>query len=124
MEHRWLAPVGGGGAWIELSWGEAKTLRRVQVTFDSGFHRELTLTASDGHNANIIRAPQPETARDYSIEVRTPEGKMAQVATVKGNHQRLRRHEFDPLAALAVRITVRATNGAPDAAIYEVRCYG
>ena len=80
-------------------------------------------TASDGHNAHIVRAPQPETVRDYVVSVRAPEGKTVEVARVEGNHQRLRRHDFDPLDATAVRIHVAATNGSDHASVYEVRCY-
>jgi len=124
VEHRWVAPMSADGAWIELEWDEAPILRHIQITFDTGFHRELTLTASDSHNRNIIRGPQPETVRDYVIKVRTADGRTVDVATVRGNHQRLRRHDFEPLEAKAVRIVVNATNGASEAAVYEIRCYG
>lgn len=123
-EHRWAAPVGAGGAWLELAWPQPQTLRRVQLTFDTGFHRELTLTSSDSHNAAMIRAPQPETVRDYVLIGRKPDGSQVELARVTGNHQRLRRHEFAPTAVTALRVQVLATNGAPDARLYEVRAYG
>lgn len=123
LNHRWAAPMSGDGAWLELSWDKPQKIGLVQITFDTGFHRELTLTASDSHNRNMIRAPQPETVRDYRILVRTPEGKEVEVANVEGNHQRLRRHQFEPIEAQAVRIAISATNGSDTARIYEVRCY-
>ena len=52
------------GPWVELAWDAPQTIREVQLTFDTGFHRELTLTSSDSHNAHMVRAPQPETVRD------------------------------------------------------------
>jgi hypothetical protein len=112
-----------GHAWLELAWDEPQRLALVQITFDTGFHRELTLTASDGHNAHIVRAPQPEAVRDYTVSVRTPSGETVEVAQADGNHQRLCRHDVDPLDAEAVRIHVRATNGSDTARLYEVRCY-
>jgi hypothetical protein len=51
----------------------------------------------------MIRAPQPETVRDYRL--------------------RLRRHTFDPVEAKSLRIQITATNGSDTARIYEVRCY-
>ena len=123
LTHRWLAPMKKDGAWIELSWDKPQTMRQVQLTFDSGFHRELTLTSGDSHNRHMIRAPQPETVRDYSILVAAG-GKTVEVAKVTGNHQRLRRHDFDPIQAQSVRISITATNGSETARIYEVRCYG
>ena len=50
-------------------------------------------------------------------------GKLVEVARVTGNHQRLRRHDFDAVAAEAVRVEVLATNGSKEARVYEVRCY-
>jgi hypothetical protein len=124
VEHRWSAPMSPEGAWLELEWSEPKTLKQVQLTFDTGFHRELTLSSSDSYNAKFIRAPQPETIRDYRVVVETPEGKRVEVARVEGNHQRLRRHDFASVAASKLRIEVTATNGAEAARIYEVRAYG
>lgn len=123
MHNRWIAPMTDKGAWIELSWEEPQTIREVQITFDTGFHRPLTLTAKDSYNQRILRAPQPETVRDYTVSVRTADGEFEHVAEVKGNHQRLRRHDFEPVKALAVRIQIDATNGTEQARIYEVRCY-
>jgi hypothetical protein len=124
MAHRWAAPMAVGKPWIELSWSDPQSIRHVQITFDSGFHRELTLTSSDSHNAQMIRAPQPETVRDYAIKVRTYDGQDVEVARVSGNHQRLRRHDFAPLMARSVRLEIEATNGSDQARVYEVRCYG
>ncbi len=46
------------------------------------------------------------------------------LAHVDGNHQRLCRHHFDPVEAIALRVIVLATNGDPLARIFEIRCYG
>jgi hypothetical protein len=121
--HRWMAPLTDRGAWLELAWPAPQRIRQVQITFDSGFHRELTLTASDSHNKHIIRAPQPETVRDYVVKVRLKDGTEKEVARVRGNHQRLRRHDLAAVEAKAVRLEVLATNGAKEARVYEVRCY-
>ena len=124
LTHRWLAPMTDEGAWIELAWDAPQRVRHVQLTFDTGFHRELTLTSADSHNKKIIRAPQPECVRDYRILVKTPEGREVEVANVSANHQRLRRHDFEPLNAQSIRIAISATNGSDTARIYEMRCYG
>jgi hypothetical protein len=123
LTHRWVAPLGPDGAWIALAWERPRRIGHVQITFDTGLHRELTLTASDEHDAHMIRAPQPETVRNYTVSVRTGDGRDVEVARVVGNHQRLRRHHFDPLEAVAVRVHVSATNGSENASVYEIRCY-
>jgi hypothetical protein len=123
--NRWTTPLEPGGAWLQLAWKTPQRLREIQVTFDSGFQRELTLTASDGINQGIVRAPQPETVRDYAVSYRGPgKSEWAELAKVTGNHQRLRRHQFPPVEAEAVRIHALATNGDKLVRIFEVRCYG
>jgi hypothetical protein len=123
--NRWATEVSLDGAWIELAWDRPQTLGEIQLTFDSGFQRELTLTASDSINKGIIRAPQPETVRDYAISYRKAEqGPLIDLLTVEGNHRRLNRHRFPAIEAQAIRVHVRATNGDPLARIFEVRCYG
>jgi hypothetical protein len=123
-DNRWAAPLGENGAWLELAWDKPQTIRQLQLTFDSGFQRELTLSSSAEANKGIIRAPQPETIRQYSIQYQGAEGKdWIELASVSGNHQRLRRHHFEPVTAKRVRIKVMETNGDKLARIFEVRCY-
>jgi hypothetical protein len=122
--HQWIARLEDDGAWIELAWDQPQRIRHVQITFDSGFQRELTLTASDRINDGIVRAPQPETVRDYTITARDTNGAERELTRVEGNHQRLNRHRIDPVEARSLRIHVTATNGDRYARIFEVRCYG
>jgi hypothetical protein len=123
-DNRWAAPLGENGAWLELAWDKPQAIRQLQLTFDSGFQRELTLSSSAEANKGIIRAPQPETVKTYSIQYQTAEGKeWVELASVSGNHQRLRRHNFQPVTAKRVRINVKETNGDKLARIFEVRCY-
>ena len=125
QSHRWDAPLAADGAWIELAWPRPVRLAQVQLTFDSGFQRELTLSASDAANRHVIRAPQPETVKDYVVQYRgAADADWTDLARVAGNHQRLCRHSFDPVEAIALRVTVLATNGDPLARIFEIRCYG
>ena len=85
--HHWAAAL---PAWIELTWPQAQRIRQVQITFDSGFQRQLTLSAQEAQNVNLLRAPQQETVRDYRVTAgpRT-------LAEEKGNFQRINRHRFE-----------------------------
>jgi hypothetical protein len=121
--HRWSAPLGPGGAWLELAWDEPQPIGEIVLKFDTGFERELTLTASDSHARGIVRAPQPETVRDYSILATLPDGRETTLVTVEGNHQRLNRLRVGPVTARALRVVVTRTNGLPEARIFELRCY-
>lgn len=122
--HHWEAPLPAEGAWIEMSWDKPRRASQLQITFDTGFQRELTLTASDTINRGIVRAPQPETVREYAVQIRKPGQKeWTTVETVTGNHQRIRRHQWPAADVEAVRVHVKATNGADSVRIFELRCY-
>lgn len=121
--HHWAAPMAGAEPWIELAFDQPQQISEVQITFDTGFQRMLTLTAQDSVNRNIIRGPQPETVRDYVLEARAADGSWRELARVTGNFQRLRRHRFATVQTSAIRVRVQATNGDPNARIFEIRCY-
>jgi len=120
-KHRWGASA-QEPAWIELAWDEPRRLGRVQITFDSGFHRELTLSANHALARRMHRSPQPETVRDYEVEVES-EGAWVSVASVQGNYQRLRRHSFEAREVSRVRLRCLATNGSDSFRVFELRCY-
>lgn len=122
-DNLWAAKLTADGAWVELSWPQPQRLSQIQITFDTGFQRQLTLTAQDSQNRHIIRAPQPETVRDYELWWTDAAGRSRTLATVRGNYQRLNRHTFAPVEAKAIRLRVTATNGADTARVYEIRCY-
>ncbi len=122
--HQWAAPVStGASAWIELRWEQPRRIGLVQITFDSGFQRQLTLSAQETQNVNLLRAPQPETVKDYAITCRAANGEEHMLAAVTGNFQRLKRHRFEPVEMRSLRIEVHATNGDRLARIFEIRCY-
>jgi hypothetical protein len=124
-ENRWGTEMVPDGVFIELQWKTPQTLRRIQITFDTGFQRQLTLSQQDSINASVIRAPQPETVRDYELLYTAPESKdWVSLGQFQGNYQRLRRHDFKPFTTAALRLKITATNGNKVASVYEVRCYG
>ncbi|HEY3937889.1 MAG TPA: FAD-dependent oxidoreductase [Bryobacteraceae bacterium] len=122
--HYWAAALDEQKPeWIELRWEQPQSIGQIQITFDSGFQRELTLSASDSVNVNIVRGPQPETVKAYSLSYVSPSGANVPLIDVNNNHQRVRRHRFDKFEASAIRCQVRTTNGAEEARIFEIRCY-
>ncbi len=122
--HRWDAKFDAGEPWLELAWEQPQRIGQVQITFDTGFHRELTLSASDATNRQIIRGPQPETVRDYALSCRpAADGDWRELVRVRRNHQRLVRHTFAPVDARALRLQIQATNGDASARVYELRVY-
>lgn len=120
--NHWAAKLGDEPVWIELAWPEPQEIGWVQLTFDSGFQRELTLTADTRISRAIVRAPQPETVRDYELRVKRPgEPGYETVASVEGNYQRLNRHEFAPGRVSKLQVLITKTNGDPLARVFEIR---
>ena len=123
-ENRWGGAMTDDGAWIEVQWTSPQSLSHVQLCFDSGFSRELTMTANQNARSRQMRGPQPETVRNYRLLYRDMnDGTWRMLAEVEGNYQRLRRHGFAPIQTTAIRLHVLATNGNPEARLYEIRCY-
>ncbi|ATC65551.1 FAD dependent oxidoreductase family protein [Nibricoccus aquaticus] len=115
--HRWTAA--SLPAWIELSWPAVRTVREIHLTFDSGLQRELTLSASDSTTKKIVRAPQPELVRDYTLLL---DGRP--VLEVKDNLLRKRVHRLPaPVAASRLRLQVQTTHGVAEARVFEIRVY-
>lgn len=120
--HRWMSdPAAGLPAWIELRWPSPVTAGEVQLIFDTGLHRPLTLTQCDAYAAKMAWGrPQPEVVTDYRVEVETSAGWLL-VEAVVGNWQRRRVHRFPATSIHAVRVVVAATGGLDHARVVEVR---
>lgn len=123
-DHQWRSEAGVEmPQYVELAWDQPRELRGLQITFDTGFERPLTLTHSERFNERITRGPQPETVRDYTLAVECGD-RWVEVAHVHGNYQRRRVHSFECLTARRVRLTCEATNGVDEARVFEIRAYG
>ena len=123
--HRWMSdPAAGLPAWLELRWNEPIRPAEVQLVFDTGMHRVLTLTHSDGYAACMKWGmPQPETVRDYTLEGLV-DGAWQSLLDVAGNYERHRVHRLQPSPRVtSLRVTVTATNGLDHARVCEVRVY-
>ena len=123
--HRWMSdPADGFPVSLELSWPEPVTPAQIELVFDTGMHRPLTLTHSDAYVERMVwGAAQPETVRDYAIEGRVGE-EWKPLVEVSGNYQRRRSHSLSAGDRMdALRIVVSATNGLDHAHILEVRVY-
>ena len=123
--HRWMSdPADGFPVSLELAWPEPVTPAQIELVFDTGMHRPLTLTHSDAYVERMVwGSAQPETVRDYTIEGKVGE-EWKQLVEVSGNYQRRRVHPLRTEDRIdALRIVVKATNGLDHARVLEVRVY-
>ena len=123
--HRWRSdPANGLPAWICLTWNEPVSIGSIELVFDSGMHRLLTLSMADGYTGRMIWGkPQPETTREYAIETQQD----SHWNTVHHEHSNFQRHRIHKLATPAktssLRIQFMETNGIDHARLFEVRIY-
>ena len=96
--------------WLRLDFEREETTDSVHLTFDTNLDRM------------VVKGPAPECVRDYRLQHRVG-GDWIDLLQVTGNYQRHRVHRFDPVRTSGLRLLVEATNGAPQARVYEVRVY-
>ena len=110
------------GEWIELKLAEPAKVSQIQIVFDSDFDHEKKISLSSRRQKQQIVGVPPELAKDFRIDL-VKNGAIVASKTFTENHLRLFRTEFEPAECDAVRVTVTATNGCPEARIFEVRIY-
>jgi hypothetical protein len=120
--HRWMSQT--LPASIELRWPSAVEVSEIDLVFDTGMHRPLTLSHSDAYVQKMTWGrPQPETVKDYVIEGEV-EGEWTTLHEATGNYLRHRQHTVQPGGQVsALRVTVSATNGIDHARVCEIRAY-
>jgi hypothetical protein len=104
---------------LTLAWDREHDLGLVDLVFDTGLHRLLTLSHNDAAMRRQVWGPQPECVRDYRIEVRRG-ASWHEIESVTGNILRLRRHAL-AIRADALRLTITATHGLDHARVCAVR---
>ena len=109
---------------FQLHWEVPVPIQEVQLVFDTGMHRHLTLSHCDRYTHMIHWGrPQEETVRDSAVEGRCESGWRC-LFEVSGNYQRRRvRRLEEPATVSSLRVTVNAINGLGQARICEVRVY-
>ena len=121
--HRWMSrPEAGLPAWLELRWEEEQAVSEIELVFDSGLHRHLTLTQSKAYAEQMIWGTgQPELVRSFRVEVRGTEGDWTLLQEVEENWQRRWCYRLpEPVKIRQLRVTVTATWGLDHARIVKV----
>jgi hypothetical protein len=116
--HSWLSTAGDGGEeWLELAWAEPRTVAALQFACNTRLTKWFNVFGPED-------PAEPETVRDYRIEVPDGGEGWRTLARETGNRRRFRRHRFDPVETDRLRLIVEATHGAPRTELFEVRAYG
>tara|TARA_A100001037_G_scaffold306763_1_gene355133 strand:- start:11666 stop:13531 length:1866 start_codon:yes stop_codon:yes gene_type:complete len=123
--NRWMSkPEDGFPVFVELNWEKEIYIKEIQIIFDSGMHRVLTLSHSDAYVDKMIWGkPQPETVKDYLIEGFYKKERSLSLKIID-NFQRKNIHNLKEIKKVdKIRITILSTNGIDHARICEVRIY-
>ena len=120
--HQWRGDLRSGDAHIELRWSAPRTIRTVELTFDTGLNRHLRLSGENGTMKRQVRGPQPETICDYTLEYLLGE-KVIKTEEVRDNFLRKIVHETESIRVDRIRLTAKKTHGDPYARVFEIRCY-
>ena len=120
----WLSDgIGEAGETLSLQLSEKTVVSQVRLTFDSNFHYAIKLTLSAKRQAQQRIGVPPELVKDYTVRLWDGDTLVGE-AEVRDNVQRANIVELEPTLCDRVTVTVHATNGAADAAVFEVRIYG
>ena len=119
--HRWMSRE--LPAWIEFEWPENQEIRRIELVFDSGLHRRLTLTQSESIAADLIwGGGQPEMGKTFSVESRNESGQWEPLVRVSPFWQRRWAHSLSAtVSTSALRLTAHEIWGCDHARVVTVR---
>ena len=110
---------------------EPASVCEVRLTFDTDLSHEIQPSLIENVRKRQVRGLPHELVRDYDVELLqgSPVQNMLQggetVARreIRDNGQRLNCLAFEHVDCDAVRVTVRAAHGSPEARIFELRVY-
>lgn len=114
--------MGPEGEWISLALSEPAAIRQVQLTLDSDFSHEKKITLSSRRQKQQLPGVPKELLRDFDVEL-LYQGRTVESRQVRENGLRLVRVDFPGAVCDEIRVRIHATNGAPEARIFEIRAY-
>ena len=116
------AGLSENGETLSLTLSAPARLGTVQITFDSNFDLEKKITLSSRRQKQQVPGIPAELVRDFDVTLYHG-GTVSEKREVRGNYQRLCRLDFSAVPCDKAEIKVLATNGVPEARIFEVRLY-
>ena len=122
-ENAWRSNrISAEGETLTLALSAPASVSTVQLTFDSNFDLEKKITLSSRRQKQQVPGIPEELVRDFTVTLYRNGTPVAEQA-LENNYQRLVRVKFDGIECDTVCVRVTATNGTPDARIFETRIY-
>ena len=119
----WVSEGIGDGQTLTLSWDAPVEMKQVRLTLDPDLSDERCISVSTAFIEKEPIGVAVQLLKDYTVTAYCG-GEAVWSQKVEGNYQRLNILDLpEAVKADKVEITVHATNGDPDARIFEVRVY-
>lgn len=109
--------------WIGLRLPAEKSVREVQILFDSNLSREIMISLSEYHLNRQECGTPTSLVKDFTVDFLRSEQVVAS-KLVTGNYQRCVPIRLETATVCdAVRLTINKTYGVPAAKVFEIRLY-
>lgn len=120
--HRWMSAPDDPSPYLELTWDTPVRINEVTLVFDTGLHRNLTLTHEERVKRRIVWGPQPETVKAFKLMACGSEGEWTEIAAVTDNY--LRQFTVCPQIdnVRKLKLEILETNGLNHARLMQIRC--
>lgn len=117
-------PADEKDAWIELKLPRERTIREVQILFDSNLSREIMISLSGVHLKDQERGTPSTLVKDFALDFLRKES-VVSVQEICGNYQRRVLVSLEKAVSCdAVRMRIRSTHGVAAPKVFEIRLYG
>ncbi|MDZ8117608.1 FAD-dependent oxidoreductase [Pontiella sp. NLcol2] len=120
VEHGWESH--GLPAEVIMEWEEPINLSKVEIKCDTNLKRNICMRKDSKVSFNYWNDVPVELLKSLDVEARV-NGKWVKVGSNHDNRRRLIKFDFDPVRTSGIRINLKETYGAPNAKLFEVRCY-
>ena len=120
--NAWHSAGEAQGAWLQLEMQSPAAISMVQVVLDSNFNLEKKISLSSRRLKQQENGVPKELLKDFDI-VLLKDGKETARTAVRENYHRLVRLPFEQVPCDTVKLEAIATNGIPEARVFEIRLY-
>ncbi len=110
------------GETVDMKFDGVKTVSEFRLTFDSNFAYPIRVTMSANRQAQQRIGVPPELVKDFDI-IMIKDGAEISKIEIRDNHQRHVVVKTPSVECDSVRFVFRATNGAPEVTVFEIRAY-
>ena len=121
--HAWVSgEIASEDEILTMSFNKATAISELRFTFHSDFNYPIRVTmAPNRQKQQRIGVPE-ELVKDYDV-IFLKGGAETGRLEIRDNHLRHRVHRFEKTVCDTVMLSVKSTNGAKRATVFEIRAY-